>query len=42
MGWIASGYHFVSSLVQCTITHSSDIAKTVLDLATCISGKLFQ
>lgn len=42
MAWIATGYHFVSAVVQCGIQHSAEIAKTSLDLVTCISGKFFQ
>ena len=41
MGWITTGYHFVSSVVQCAVEHSAQIATTALDFAKCISSKFF-
>ena len=42
MGWIATGYHFVSALVNCSVSHSTEVAKTALDLVTCVTGMLFK
>lgn len=41
MQWLAMGWHFVGSIVQCCVTHSSEITKLGLDLTTCVTGKFF-
>lgn len=40
-GWILTAYHFVSSIVQCSIEHSSQIAETAVDFVKCVTGKFF-
>lgn len=42
MGWITASYHFVSSLVNCGVEHSSQVVNVALDLAKCMTGKFFQ
>lgn len=41
MEWLTVGYHFVSSVVNCAVEHSAQIAGTVTDFAKCIVGKFF-
>lgn len=41
MGWITTGYHFVSSIVQCSIDHSAEIISTGTSFVKCIASKFF-
>ena len=42
MNWITPIYHFVSSVVNCTVEHSAQIVTTGTDFVKCFVGKFFQ
>lgn len=42
MGWITVAYHFVSSVVNCAVTHSAEIGQTAIDFAKCMSSQFFK
>lgn len=39
--WVTVAYHFVSSVVNCAVEHSAEIAKTAVDFGTCMASKFF-
>lgn len=41
-GWIVTAYHFISSVVQCGVEHSSEIGQVTIDMVKCITAKFFQ
>lgn len=41
MGWITVGYHFISSVVNCAVDHSAQIAAVATDFAKCMASKFF-
>lgn len=41
VNWIPMAYHFVSSVVNCSVEHSAQIITTATDFAKCVTSKFF-
>lgn len=41
MTWFTIAYHFISSVVNCSVEHSAQIINVTTDFAKCVTSKFF-